>query len=70
MYFFRPFKKSTAQYKVHNMGLRYIKALYGRRHKMYYILEFLRKSAVTSAFSGFADTGESCYIDVTFIDMT
>ncbi len=25
MYFFRTFKKSTAQYKVHNMGLRYIK---------------------------------------------
>ena len=25
MYFFRPFKKSTAPYKVHNMGLRYIK---------------------------------------------
>jgi hypothetical protein len=25
MYFFRTFKKSTAPYKVHNMGLRYIK---------------------------------------------
>jgi hypothetical protein len=25
MYFFRTFKKSTALYKVHNMGLRYIK---------------------------------------------
>ncbi len=24
MYFFRTFKKSTAPYKVHNMGLRYI----------------------------------------------
>jgi hypothetical protein len=24
MYFFRTFKKSTALYKVHNMGLRYI----------------------------------------------
>ncbi len=28
MYFFRTFKKSTAQYKVHNMGLRYIKGQY------------------------------------------
>jgi hypothetical protein len=27
MYFFRTFKKSTAPYKVHNMGLRYIKVL-------------------------------------------
>ena len=27
MYFFRTFKKSTAPYKVHNMGLRYIKAI-------------------------------------------
>ncbi len=27
MYFFRTFKKSTAPYKVHNMGLRYIKYL-------------------------------------------
>ncbi len=27
MYFFRTFKKSTAPYKVHNMGLRYIKML-------------------------------------------
>ncbi len=27
MYFFRTFKKSTAPYKVHNMGLRYIKNL-------------------------------------------
>jgi hypothetical protein len=26
MYFFRTFKKSTAPYKVHNMGLRYIKS--------------------------------------------
>jgi hypothetical protein len=25
MYFFRTFKKSTSPYKVHNMGLRYIK---------------------------------------------
>ena len=25
MYFFRTFKKSTTPYKVHNMGLRYIK---------------------------------------------
>ncbi len=25
MYFFRTYKKSTAPYKVHNMGLRYIK---------------------------------------------
>jgi hypothetical protein len=25
MYFFRPFKKSTAPYKVHNMGLWYVK---------------------------------------------
>jgi hypothetical protein len=28
MYFFRTFKKSTAPYKVHNMGLRYIKNLH------------------------------------------
>ena len=28
MYFFRTFKKSTAPYKVHNMGLRYIKLEY------------------------------------------
>jgi hypothetical protein len=27
MYFFRPFKKSTVRYKVHNMGLRYIKLI-------------------------------------------
>jgi hypothetical protein len=27
MYLFRTFKKSTAPYKVHNMGLRYIKVL-------------------------------------------
>jgi hypothetical protein len=27
MYFFRTFKKSTAPYKVHNMGLRYIKLI-------------------------------------------
>ncbi len=27
MYFFRTFKKSTAPYKVHNMGLRYIKTI-------------------------------------------
>ncbi len=27
MYFFRTFKKSTAPYKVHNMGLRYIKSI-------------------------------------------
>ncbi len=27
MYFFRTFKQSTAPYKVHNMGLRYIKTL-------------------------------------------
>ncbi len=27
MHFFRTFKKSTAPYKVHNMGLRYIKKL-------------------------------------------
>jgi hypothetical protein len=27
MYFFRTFKKSTAPYKVHNMGLRYIKRI-------------------------------------------
>jgi hypothetical protein len=29
MYFFRTFKKSTAPYKVHNMGLRYIKKIIG-----------------------------------------
>ena len=29
MYFFRTFKKSTAPYKVHNMGLRYIKKVSG-----------------------------------------
>jgi hypothetical protein len=28
MNFFRTFKKSTAPYKVHNMGLRYIKVIY------------------------------------------
>jgi hypothetical protein len=28
MYFFRTFKKSTAPYNVHNMGLRYIKSIY------------------------------------------
>ncbi len=28
MYFFRTFKKSTAPYKVHNMGLLYIIAFY------------------------------------------
>ena len=28
MYFFRTFKKSTAPYKVHNMGLRYIITIY------------------------------------------
>jgi hypothetical protein len=27
MYFFRTFKKSTAPYKVHNMGLRYTKVV-------------------------------------------
>jgi hypothetical protein len=27
MYFFKTFKKSTAPYKVHNMGLRYIKKI-------------------------------------------
>ncbi len=33
MYFFRTFKESTAPYKVHNMGLRYIKE--GGIHFMY-----------------------------------
>ncbi len=28
MYFFRTFKKSTAMYKVHNMGLRYINIIF------------------------------------------
>jgi hypothetical protein len=28
MYFFRTFKKSTVPYKVHNMGLRYIKSTF------------------------------------------
>ncbi len=32
MYFFRTFKKSTAPYKVHNMGLRYIKIYIGYKH--------------------------------------
>ena len=32
MYFFRTFKKSTAPYKVHNMGLRYIKILRAPRY--------------------------------------
>ncbi len=36
MYFFRTFKKSTAPYKVHNMGLRYIKTIIactvGKKH--------------------------------------
>jgi hypothetical protein len=31
MYFFRTFKKSRALYKVHNMGLRYIKVFVKRR---------------------------------------
>jgi hypothetical protein len=30
MYFFRTFKKSTAPYKLHNMGLRYINNLSAR----------------------------------------
>jgi hypothetical protein len=34
MYFFRTFKKSTAPYKVHNMGLGYIKT-YIERHSLY-----------------------------------
>ncbi len=29
MYFFRTFKKSTAPYKVHNIGLRYINVIKG-----------------------------------------
>jgi hypothetical protein len=31
IYFFRTFKKSTALYKVHNMGLLYIKQIIRRR---------------------------------------
>ncbi len=41
MYFFRTFKKSTAPYKVHNMGLRYIK-YYNIIYKYYIITSQLR----------------------------
>ncbi len=40
MYFFRTFKKSTAPYKVHNMGLRYIKSVSASRHCPFICLDY------------------------------
>ncbi len=58
MYFFRTFKKSTAPYKVHNMGLRYIKLIflpklpsyldefYTSQHKKFQLYSFILARAL------------------------
>jgi hypothetical protein len=58
MYFFRTFKKSTVPYKVHNMGLRYIKytVLYIRDNIMY--SQFLCRS---DSFIMFAKNTKNLY---------
>jgi hypothetical protein len=44
MYFFRTFKKSTAPYKVHNMGLRYIKNfLFATMFSLIYVFQWQKR---------------------------
>jgi hypothetical protein len=65
MYFFRTFKKSTAPYKVHNMGLRYIKYItdnYGNKVLIDLVLtktrcEIARSSKLLALRSPSLETG-------------
>ena len=45
MYFFRTFKKSTAPYKVHNMGLRYINIVLAEA-QVFYMLSWSKYSSI------------------------